>query len=126
MDLVLAIGLTICTGGGECYLTLESLELAKVNMLTFDPFSSTLTPCSRDWSDGGVTSCWLFDSGPEEAFFMEPFENLGAIGMIESRNFGNLVVPFLLEVCFTISLRLLATALPFSPSFIQSGFGPKP
>jgi len=56
---------------------------------------------------------------------MEPFGDLGAIWIIESHYFGNLIASFRLEVRFKIFLRLFTTALSLSPSFIQSGFGPK-
>ena len=55
---------------------------------------------------------------------MEPFEDLRAILMIGLRCFESWVVVLRLEVCFTISLRLFATALSFSPLFIQWGFVP--
>jgi hypothetical protein len=53
MDPALAIGLTICSGNGECYFKLEFFKFRKLNMLTLDPFWGTLTPSSRDWSYGG-------------------------------------------------------------------------
>jgi hypothetical protein len=57
---------------------------------------------------------------------MELFEGFGASLMTVSRGFANWVIALRLEVCFTISLRLFATAFPFSTLFIQSGFEPKP
>ena len=44
---------------------------------------------------------------------MELFDGFGASRMTVSRGFANWVIALRLEVCFTISLRLFATAFPF-------------
>jgi hypothetical protein len=110
----------MCSGDEEFYLILKSLLFAKFNMLTVElPVSPKILTPSRDWFEGGIKLCWPFDSGLEEAHFAESLKDLGAIGIIESCCFGYFADTFSLEVCFTISLRLLATALSFSLSFIQ-------
>jgi len=93
-------------------------------MLTIDADPSGSTVSS--WDDGGITPFWWFDPGLEEEVSTEPLEDFGAILTIRAGCFESWAVGLRLEVCFTISLRLLAIALSFSPLSIQSGLGPKP
>lgn len=85
---------------------------------------STLSICGDERSDDDATLFWAVGPESDEEFPTLPFDDFGAILMAGLRCLEGWVIFLRLELCFTISLKPLMTARSFSPSFIQSGFGP--